>query len=108
MPTYLLSVMITDFEYKQIIYYAWDRPILLRFWARQDRLPLLNRTIYVTPKLLRSLETYVQESYSLPKLDLMSIPSNLPFAAMENWGLILFSYNFRSRFLDSYFIHCII
>lgn len=89
MSTYLLTVVVTDYEYVQVVYYVWDRPVNMRFWAAKQHLGALNQAISMTPKLLRYFETFVQEPYSLPKIDFMTIPSNMPFSAMENWGLIL-------------------
>lgn len=91
MPTYLLAAVVTDYQSRQVLYYVWDKPVLIRFWVRKEVLPLLNRTIAMTPKLLKFFETYLQEPYTLPKLDFMTVPSSLPFAAMENWGLVLYS-----------------
>ena len=89
MPTYLLTVVITDYEFVHVVYRASGRPVHMRFWATKHHLPALNQTIKSTPKLLHYLESFVQEPYSLPKIDFISIPSNMPFAAMENWGRII-------------------
>uniref|UniRef100_A0AAG5D0I6 Aminopeptidase n=1 Tax=Anopheles atroparvus TaxID=41427 RepID=A0AAG5D0I6_ANOAO len=39
---------------------------------------------------LRAVEQYFNQSYELPKLDQLAVPS-LYFSAMENWGLVIYA-----------------
>uniref|UniRef100_A0A2S2QZ70 Thyrotropin-releasing hormone-degrading ectoenzyme n=1 Tax=Sipha flava TaxID=143950 RepID=A0A2S2QZ70_9HEMI len=55
---------------------------------------------YITraaPDLLNTLETYINVTYSLPKLDLLAIP-RLSTSVMEGWGLS--AYREQSVFVD--------
>lgn len=92
MPTYLLAVVVTDYEFIPVVYHVWERPVLFRVWTRKENLPYLNRTMAITPKLMQYMEDFVQQPYSLPKLDFMSSPASLTFSAMENWGLIIYRF----------------
>ena len=97
MPSYLLAIVVTEYSFIERDHLSavgkkdgLPIPYKIRYWARKDQLPLLNRTVEITPLLLAELEKAVQQPYSLPKLDMFPYPGDLTFAAMENWGLILF------------------
>lgn len=90
MATYLLAVFLTDYKFVEAIYKTCDRSTRMRFWGRPDQLPHLQQAVAVVPKMLSYLETYLQQPFSLPKIDYISSPMPLNFVAMENWGLILF------------------
>ena len=90
MSTYLLAIVVTDYQYVERIYKKGGRAIQMRFWGRPDQLPKLNETISAVPGVLNYLENYLRQPFTLPKLDFISIPTSINFIAMENWGLITF------------------
>lgn len=90
MPTYLLAMFVTDYQHLEQVYQVGDRTVKLRYWGRPEQLPHFKHIMEVTPKMLHYMETYVNQPFSLPKLDFITAPIDLHFEAMENWGLILF------------------
>ena len=90
MATYLLAMFVTDYKYVERIYKTRNRSVRLRFWGRREEIPYLNHTIQVLPDILRYLEAYVRQPYTLQKLDLIGSPKKTGFYAMENWGLLFF------------------
>lgn len=95
MPTYLLAMFVTDYAHSELVYQVGERNVQMRFWGRPDQIPYLGHIMRVVPSMLHYLETYVNQPFSLPKLDFITAPINLHFEAMENWGLILFRYGSR-------------
>lgn len=92
MPTYILAFVITDFEHETIEYWSDNRTVALRFWAKPGQLTQLRHLMDATPQMLHFLETYLDEPFSLPKIDFYAPPTQvMNFLAMENWGLITFS-----------------
>lgn len=45
----------------------------------------------MVPRILNYLETHLERPFPLPKIDFVTVPMDLSFSAMENWGLILIS-----------------
>lgn len=45
----------------------------------------------VSSKIISFMEEYTNKNFTLPRLQLITIPENY-FGAMENWGLITFRY----------------
>ena len=90
MSTYLLAMVITDYQYVERIYKVCDRTVRMRFWGQPKQIPHLNETISAVPGMLSRLETYLRQPFTLPKIDFIAAPISLLFVAMENWGLILF------------------
>ena len=90
MSTYLLAIVITDYQYVEPIYKKSDRVVQMRFWGPSEELPKLNETMSAAPGMLNYLESYLRQPFTLPKLDFIAIPKFLDFIAMENWGLITF------------------
>ena len=92
MPTYILALVITDFEHATIEYKSDNRTVPLRFWAKPGQLAQVRHLMDATPQMLNFLETYLDEPFSLPKIDFYAPPKEARnFLAMENWGLVIFS-----------------
>ncbi|KAG8201081.1 hypothetical protein JTE90_028752 [Oedothorax gibbosus] len=84
MSTYILSFVVGEIKS-----YSLQREEGVQIWSRNDMAEYGERAQLVTPIMLKFLEEYIEVPFTLPKLDLVSVPSFL-HAAMENWGLIIF------------------
>ena len=91
MSTYLLAMVVTDYERVEKIYKTCNRTGRMRFGGRPEQLPHFNETIAAVPGMLRHLDTYLVQQLTIPKIDFIAAPIPLVFVAMENWGLILFT-----------------
>lgn len=91
MSTYLLAMFLTDYEFVEGIYKSCNRSVSIRIWGRPNQLAHLKQIAPLVPKMLHHMETYLKQPYSLPKLDIIAPPIDLSFAAMENWGLVVFT-----------------
>ena len=91
MSTYLLAMVVTDYERVERIYKTCNRTVRMRFWGKPEHLPHLNETIAAVPGMLRHLETYLDQQLAIPKIEFIVAPIPLGFVAMENWGFILFT-----------------
>ncbi|XP_015186356.1 PREDICTED: endoplasmic reticulum aminopeptidase 2-like [Polistes dominula] len=86
MSTYLIAIMVTDFESYQIN--VTDRPfynVLARKYVQNDTKYIGN----LIPSIVRLMQNLTGFHYDLDKLDMIAVPS-LAYSAMENWGLITF------------------
>ena len=92
MSTYLVATVVTYFDHVEYGYQADDQsnPILLRFWFSPDNFRLTEFAYDLAPKVLNFLERYLDEKFTLPKIDFISLPE-VEVMAMENWGLIIHS-----------------
>ena len=92
MSTYLVATVVTYFDHVEYGYQADDQssPILLRFWFSSDNFRLTEFAYDLAPKVLNFLERYLDEKFTLPKIDFISLPE-VEVMAMENWGLIIHS-----------------
>ncbi|XP_045467172.1 aminopeptidase N-like isoform X3 [Harmonia axyridis] len=82
-PSYLVAFVISDFRSAHS-----PRPST-ELWANK---PFLSQTQYAAkliPTMINYLESYLNVSFPVKKLDLVAIPE-FGFGAMENWGLITF------------------
>ena len=84
MPTYLLALTITDYSSVK----GRDN---VTVWADSKEVVEVEGTfaLELAPRVLEYFTNTFGIEYSLPKLDMMAVPSK-GGAAMENWGLVLF------------------
>lgn len=83
--TYLLAFVVSDFEFKQ----KGDSKVAVRVYARPD---VVNQGEYaadITYRIVQAFGGFFNQSYVLPKLDLVAVP-DFAAGAMENWGLMTF------------------
>jgi aminopeptidase N len=92
MSTYLVATVVTYFDHVEYGYQADDQsdPIVLRFWFSPDNFRFTEFAYDLAPKVLNFLERYLDEKFTLPKIDFISLPE-VEVMAMENWGLIIHS-----------------
>ncbi|CAL1528269.1 unnamed protein product [Lymnaea stagnalis] len=86
MSTYLVGLIVCDFEFKETTSSNGKR---IRVYATPDK---VDQTVYALEMAKHTLDTYevlFQLNYPLPKQDLIAIP-DFRSGAMENWGLITF------------------
>jgi aminopeptidase N len=96
MSTYLIAFVISDFDYKSnirdgdIIY-----PREYRIYAKPNApKESMDYSLDIGQRSFQFMQTYMDISYRLPKLDNVALPDFL-FGAMENWGLITYRYIYR-------------
>lgn len=90
MSTYLVAIILTELSPVVTSYTSIDgRNVTIRLWAREHLANQLEFALDFVPKVLVQLEEYLQIPYSLPKLDMITIPGFDDGKAMENWGLIV-------------------
>lgn len=58
-------------------------------WARESAIQQAGFAREVGPPILLYFEQYFNQSYPLPKQDMIAIP-DFSAGAMENWGLITY------------------
>nr|CAD2167432.1 unnamed protein product [Meloidogyne enterolobii] len=84
MATYLLALVISDFQCREASY----NRIKIRVWSQTSKLDYTSHALEVSVRSLKYFEDYFGIKYPLKKLDIFGVPS-LRVAAMENWGLII-------------------
>ena len=89
MSTYLVAVIVGDFDYVETICTETSKPIPVRVYTPVGKKEQGLFSLEVTSKVLALFEKYFQVEYPLPKLDMIGI-SQLSFGGMENFGLITF------------------
>ncbi|VDD92199.1 unnamed protein product [Enterobius vermicularis] len=86
MSSYLVAVLVSDFEYKEG---KSSRGTRFRIWARREA---INQTGYALDSGIKAMEFY-ENYYGIPfplqKQDLVALP-DFAAGAMENWGLITY------------------
>nr|XP_038953136.1 aminopeptidase Q isoform X3 [Rattus norvegicus] len=87
MPTYLVALVICDFDYVS----RTERGKEIRVWARKDDIAdgYLDFAANHTGPVFSFLEDLFNISYPLPKTDIIALPTFVN-GAMENWGLMIF------------------
>jgi aminopeptidase N len=90
MSTYLVAVTVTDFKSVDRVYKTQRGRIPIRFWAQPRHLPRVVYAADLSPKVVMFLEKHLLVPYSLTKMDYVALTGRMPFAAMENWGLVTF------------------
>ena len=86
MSTYLLAVVIGEFDY---IEQSMPNGVIVRIYTPCQKQEQGRFALDAAVKVLPYFEDFFKISYPLPKLDLIAVPC-LSFGAMENWGLITF------------------
>ncbi|XP_067653450.1 uncharacterized protein [Haliotis asinina] len=86
MSTYLVAFVVSDFGY---ITGNTSRGLQYRVWARKNALSQLDYALDVGTKVISLYETYFNQTFPLPKQDMIAIP-DFAMGAMENWGLITY------------------
>lgn len=90
MSTYLLACVLSELEYLETSYLSIDgRNVSLRLWTEKPKFNQLDLAYRLVPQIMETLENYIGVPYSLPKLDMVSLPGYDLARAMENWGLIV-------------------
>ncbi|XP_045589686.1 aminopeptidase N isoform X2 [Procambarus clarkii] len=87
MSTYLVAFVVSDFASLAIT--TANNHTLFRVWARGSALEQAEYARLVGPPILTHFEDYFNQSYPLPKQDMVAIP-DFSAGAMENWGLITY------------------
>ncbi|XP_011828255.1 PREDICTED: aminopeptidase Q [Mandrillus leucophaeus] len=87
MPTYLVAFVICDYDHVN----RTERGKEIRIWARKDAIAngSVDFALNITGPTFSFLEDLFNISYSLPKADIIALPS-FDNHAMENWGLMIF------------------
>ncbi|KAK8402060.1 hypothetical protein O3P69_001270 [Scylla paramamosain] len=86
MSTYLVAFVVSDFANLSTIA---NNKTLFRVWARESAIRQAEFAQQVGPPILLYFEDYFNQSYPLPKQDMIAIP-DFSAGAMENWGLITY------------------
>ncbi|XP_068140329.1 aminopeptidase Q-like isoform X2 [Drosophila tropicalis] len=89
MPTYLLAFSINNFTC--MFSKTFDRePVGFRTCSHVTQVQALSLASVIAPKLFQFFENLFQVPCPLREIQQLAIP-NLPIAAMENWGLVVYS-----------------
>lgn len=85
MSTYLLALVIADFDYMHEIidernYTAWASP---------NAFNEISYAFSLVEPFVKTYEQHLKTNYTLNKLDIIALP-DLAYGAMENWGLLTF------------------
>uniref|UniRef100_A0A183BZM7 Peptidase_M1 domain-containing protein n=1 Tax=Globodera pallida TaxID=36090 RepID=A0A183BZM7_GLOPA len=91
MSSYLLALVVSDFEYVEGNTSLGTR---FRIWSRKDALNLTSYALRAGIKVLEFYEHYYGIPFPLPKQDMMAFP-DFAAGAMENWGLV----TYREKYL---------
>ncbi|KAG7171432.1 Aminopeptidase N-like 3, partial [Homarus americanus] len=86
MSTYLIAFIVSDFVNKTVDVNGTQFSV----WARPAAIDQTDYSLALGPRVLTFFEDYFNISYPLPKQDMAAIP-DFSAAAMENWGLIIYS-----------------
>ncbi|XP_077867257.1 aminopeptidase N-like [Saccoglossus kowalevskii] len=90
MSTYLLAFIVCDFAHRATV--SNHGRVEFRVWARKGAMDQVAYALDIGPKIFTYLENYASIPYSLPKMDMIALPS-LVATGMENWGLNTFREN---------------
>ena len=83
MSPYLFAIAIQD-------YIATPGPGNVTVWTTPSHVGYAGYAAQVGPAVIETVEQLYGVAYSLPKMDMVSVPNQA--SAMENWGLILYAY----------------
>ncbi|KAL2093494.1 hypothetical protein ACEWY4_010806 [Coilia grayii] len=86
MSTYLLALVVSDYDYV-----SQNDSTEIRIWARKSAISAGhgNYALSVTGPVLNFFEKYYNIPYPLSKSDQIALP-DFYFGAMENWGLVTY------------------
>ncbi|XP_043915563.1 aminopeptidase Q [Protopterus annectens] len=87
MSTYLVAILIADFDYIN----TTENGKEIRVWARKDAVKNgeAGYALNITGPLLTFFEELFDVKYPISKLDMIALPNFLG-GGMENWGLVMF------------------
>ncbi|XP_071652134.1 uncharacterized protein [Temnothorax longispinosus] len=85
MSTYLVALVVSDFESKSVKMKETE----LAVYARPNAINQTDYALSVMPPLLNFFETTYKQKYQLPKLFMAALP-DFGAGAMENWGLLTY------------------
>ncbi|KAG5311631.1 AMPN Aminopeptidase, partial [Acromyrmex insinuator] len=85
MSTYLVAVLVSDFESKS----NQTNGIELSVYARPNAINQTDYALSVMSQLINFYETTYKQKYPLPKLYMAALP-DFGAGAMENWGLLTY------------------
>lgn len=91
MSTYLLTFIISDFDFKTNIEGADDLRKPFRIWARPTAVKALDYSLKFGEKSLEHLINFTNTEYRMPKMDNVAVP-HFSAGAMENWGIITYRF----------------
>jgi puromycin-sensitive aminopeptidase len=86
MSTYLVAMMVGDFEYVEG---KTKNGVDVRVYATPGKIDQLGFAVETGVRALEFYEEYFGIPYPLPKLDMISIP-DFAAGAMENWGAVTY------------------
>nr|XP_042907730.1 uncharacterized protein LOC107439767 isoform X3 [Parasteatoda tepidariorum] len=86
MVTYLLCVVVCDFQYRETF---TESGIRMRAYSAPHLIDKTEFALNISSKILVYFEKYFNISFPLKKLDMIAVPDFLP-NGMENWGLITY------------------
>ncbi|EYB84648.1 hypothetical protein Y032_0312g2162 [Ancylostoma ceylanicum] len=89
MSSYLLAVMVNEFEYIQG---KTKSGVLFRIWSRPDAKSMTQYALYAGIKCLEFYEKLFDFKFPLEKQDMVALP-DFSAGAMENWGMITYREN---------------
>ncbi|TPX67464.1 hypothetical protein CcCBS67573_g07482 [Chytriomyces confervae] len=94
MSTCLLAFAVGDFEsIETVAKPSGKNPITIRVSSLRGSASQGQFALGVGAQTLEYFSEYFDEAYPLPKLDMIALPDLTWDAAMENWGLVIFSNN---------------
>ena len=89
MSTYLVGLVVSDFECINKTTNGMSNKIVQRVCARADAIDQLQYSLDVADKVMAFFEKFYNLSYPLPKCDHIAVP-DFAAGAMENWGIITY------------------
>lgn len=88
MSTYLVAVAVGELESLN----SSVNGTLFRTWSRRGTVNKTRYALEMGIKFMEFFENYFQIPYSLPKEDMLAVPT-MSFSGMEHWGLITYREN---------------
>jgi aminopeptidase 2 len=93
MSTYLLCIVVGEFDYLEAIATpkspANAKPVQCRVYTLPGQQELGRYALGISTRTLEYFSQYFDIAYPLPKLDMVAIP-DFGVGAMENWGLVTY------------------
>ena len=80
MPTYLVAFVVCEYSY------ITDAAKFISVYVRENAIQYARYAQEAATKMIKQMELYTGIRYSLPKMDLVTVP-HFRSGAMENWGL---------------------
>ncbi|XP_052084017.1 aminopeptidase N-like [Mytilus californianus] len=86
MSTYLLAVIVAEFQYKEKIF---DDGYQLRVWAQPKKINQTEYALQIGEEIYEYFTDYFGINDIVPKSDHVAVP-DFSGGAMENWGLVIY------------------